>query len=772
MANVNAPMATTNEVAAPKSQPSSTPTPGGALRIEVRDDGVALVTFDVPGEPVNSLQASFGQDFEGILHRIETDASIKAAVIVSGKDDSFVVGANIEMLSGCRTAADGEALSRAGQAAFARLASSKKPIVAAVNGPALGGGFELALACHARIASDDKKTTFGFPEIQLGLLPGANGLQRFAAIVGLQAALDHGLTGKNLRPQKAKKLGVVDEVVPKPILLRVAVARALDLANHPRKQASLLARLKSKPTREALTELALEDNPIGRRLLFKKAREMAMKKTKGHYPAAFAVIDVLETFGEKGLAAAADVEARAFGELVVSETARQLIGIFFATQQLKKDTGVSDVNVKPRSVKKVGVLGAGLMGAGIGYVTANAGIGVRMKDKDDASLGRGLAYVSRIFDERVKKKSLSRYERDDAFARVSGTTNYSGFSRCDLVIEAVFEDLGLKRRVLADVENECPETTIFASNTSSIPIAKIAEGAKRPHNVVGMHYFSPVEKMPLLEVIRHRIPSPDASGAGGTGDEAVATAVAVGKKQGKTVIVVNDGVGFYTSRILGPYMNEAAWLLSEGVPIEAIDKALVDWGFPVGPMTLLDEVGIDVGAHVGKIMLEGFGERMTPPAMMEKLVADNRKGRKNKRGLYLYDEQGNRVKDPKTKRRAASASGPAGVDESVYATLGITPNARLAAEEIQMRCVLSFVNEALRCLGEGILRSPRDGDVGAVFGLGFPPFRGGPFRYVDAIGPAEILRRTERYREKFGARFEPAPTLVNLAKNNARFYKD
>jgi 3-hydroxyacyl-CoA dehydrogenase/enoyl-CoA hydratase/3-hydroxybutyryl-CoA epimerase len=568
----------------------------------------------------------------------------------------------------------------------------------------------------------------------------------------LQVALDHGLAGKNLRPQKAKKLGVVDEVVPKAILFEVAVTRALELASRPRKEASLLDRLKSKPTQEALTELALEDNPIGRRVLFKKAREMTMKKTKGHYPAANAVLDVLETFGKKGFDASADVEARAFGEMVVSETAKQLIGIFFATQQLKKDTGVSDARVKARRVEKVGVLGAGLMGAGITYVTANAGIASRVKDKDDEGVGRGLAYVNRIFSERVKRKAMSKYERDDAFARVTGTTSYDGFARCDVVIEAVFEDLSLKRRVLADVESKCPETTIFASNTSSIPIGKIAEGSRRPQNVVGMHYFSPVEKMPLLEVIRHKT----------TSDEAVATAVALGKKQGKTVIVVNDGVGFYTSRILGPYMNEAAWLLAEGAPIEQIDKALVDWGFPVGPMTLLDEVGIDVGAHVGRIMLDGFGERMTPPAMMEKLVADDRKGRKNKRGLYLYDAQGSRVKDPKTK----------GVDASVYATLGITPNAKVAHEEIQMRCVLAFVNEALRCLGEGILRSPRDGDVGAVFGLGFPPFRGGPFRYVDAVGPGEILRRTARYRERFGARFEPAPTLVNLAKNNARFYKE
>jgi len=668
-------------------------------------------------------------------------------VIVSGKTDSFVVGANLDMIKSVSTASDAEALSRQGHHALNRVATSKKPFVAAVHGAALGGGFELVLACHGRVCTDDKKTTFGLPEIQLGLIPGANGLQRLAKIVGYQVALDHGLTGKNMRASKAKALGVVDEVVPQPLLLEVACTHARKLADKPRRAATLLDRLKKKDPQA----IALEENPIGRRVLFSQARKLAQKKTKGHYPAAFAVIDVLETLGSRGFDAAADVEARAFGELVVSETAKQLMGIFFATQELKKDTGVADAKVKPREVKKVGMLGAGLMGAGIAYVTANAGVPVRLKDKDDEGVGRGLAYVDKILSGRVKKRSLSRLDKDQVSARVTGGVGYEGFGRADVVIEAVFEDLALKQRVVKDVEAKSPNA-IFASNTSSIPIGKIAEGAARPGNIVGMHYFSPVEKMPLLEVIRHKT----------TSDEAVATAVALGKKQGKTVIVVNDGPGFYTTRILAPYMNEAAYLLSEGVAIERIDDALVDWGFPVGPMTLLDEVGMDVGAHVGKVLFEAFGERMTPPAGMEKLVAEGRKGRKNKKGVYLYDDKGDRVRDKKTR----------GVDASVYATLGIKPDAKVPPEEIQMRLVLQFVNEALRCLGEGILRSPRDGDIGAIFGLGFPPFRGGPFRYVDSIGPAEILRRTEQYRDRFGARFEPAPTLVNLARNNGRFYRD
>ncbi|WP_394833841.1 fatty acid oxidation complex subunit alpha FadJ [Pendulispora rubella] len=710
--------------------------------IEVRPDGIAVITLDAPGESVNTLTERFGTELKAAFDLVTQDANVTAAVLTSGKKD-FVVGANIDMLKSITLAADAERLSREGALSFRAIKASKKPFVAAVHGQALGGGFELALACHAIVASDDKKTLFGLPEVQLGLLPGANGLMRVAERAGLQVALDLGLTGKNTRAAKAKKLGLVDEVAPASILLEVAVKVAKELAEgKPR------ARPGFKFDGPHLTQLALEKNPAGRALLFRKAREATRKKTRGHYPATERILDVLERYGDKGFDAAAELEARVFGELVVSETAHRLEDIFFATTALKKDSGVDDPQVKGQVPSKIGMLGGGLMGGGIAYVSLNAGVHVRLKDKDDEGIGRGLQYVRGILDERVKKRQLSREERDQLFARLTATTDYSGLRDAGIVIEAVFEDLALKHRILREVEAVTKEDTIFASNTSSIPIGKIAEASKRPHTVVGMHYFSPVHKMPLLEVIRTKATSP----------QVVASAVALGKKQGKTVIVVNDGVGFYTSRILAPYMNEAAYLLSEGVPIETLDRALVDWGWPVGPVTLLDEVGIDVAAHVGPIMLDAFGERFTPPDTMSKLVADDRKGRKNERGFYLYG------KNAKGKKKA--------VDPSVYTTLGIEPKtgAPVLAEELQMRCSLQFVNEALRCYGEGILRTPRDGDIGAIFGLGFPPFRGGPFRYVDTIGAAEILRRTQGYYDRFGKRWEPAPLLVEMAKKGARFY--
>jgi 3-hydroxyacyl-CoA dehydrogenase / enoyl-CoA hydratase / 3-hydroxybutyryl-CoA epimerase len=714
---------------------------GSIVTFTVREDRVAVVTIDDTNETLNTIGPRFGEELTSTLAALKADANVIAMVVRSGKKDSFVVGANIEFLSGIRVAQEAEKL--AGELAK-RLGELRagKPIVAAVHGAALGGGFELALAAHAIVATDDKKTVLGLPEVKLGLLPAANGMLRVAERAGLACALDLALTGKNLRPAKAKKLLLVDEVCPEAVLIDVAA----ELAKR-------LSRSKVGPNKkpgphglDAVKRFLLEENALGKKVLFSKAREATRKKTRGHYPATERILDVLELYGKKGFSAAAALEAKAFGELVVSETSRQLRGIFFATTALKKDTGVDDPKVVARPVSKIGMLGAGLMGGGIAYVTSQADIAVRLKDKDDAGVGRGLKYVREIYDERVKRKSMTREERDQKLALVSGTTDYSGMKSADIVIEAVFEDLAVKHAVLKEVEAATSDTCIFASNTSSLPITHIAETSSRPENVVGMHYFSPVHKMPLLEIVR----------AKRTSDVAVATCVALGKKQGKTVIVVNDGVGFYTTRILAPYLNEAAYLVAEGVAIETIDKALLDWGFPVGPIKLVDEVGIDVGAHVGKITLDAFGERMRPPAGLEKLVSDGRAGKKNKKGFYLYEG------DKKTAGKK--------VDPSVYTLLGVTPDKKLLPEEIQMRCALAFVNEAVRCLEEGILRSPRDGDIGAVFGLGFPPFRGGPFAYVDTVGAKEIVKRLRAYEARFGARFTPAKLLIEKADTGTTFH--
>ena len=719
----------------------------GALRVEPSADGVAFVFFDVPNEPVNTLRGSFQQDFDIAFGRLAEDSAVKAIVLTSAKPDSFVVGADVEMLARVKNATEATALARGGQQAMQRLEDlgKIKPVVAAIHGPALGGGLELALACTYRIATDDRRTQLGQPEVQLGLIPGAGGTQRLPQLIGIAQALDLILSGKSVRAAKAKKLNLVDEVVPRAILLDVARRRARELASGELRieRGKVDLKLPKLLRSEVLQQIALEDNPVGRKILFQQARKALLHKTRGHYPAPERALEAIRLGVEKGAEEGYRAEATFFGELVVSDVSRRLVEIFFATQALKKDPGVDDANVKPRKVEKVGVLGAGLMGAGIAYVTAEAGIPVRLKDKDDASLGRGLKQIGSLLDDRVKRRRLTARERDEKLALITATTDYSGFRNADVVVEAVFEDLSVKHGVLREVEREA-QNAIFASNTSSIPIGLIAEGAARPDKVVGMHFFSPVQKMPLLEVIRGR----------STAAQAVATVVALGKKIGKTVIVVNDGPGFYTSRILGPYVNEAAFIFNDGAAVEDIDRALVDFGFPVGPMQLLDEVGIDVGSKVAHILHEAFGPRLAPPAGFERLVEDKRLGRKAKKGFYLYG-------DGKKKE----------VDRSVYE---LTPQGHKRtsppAAEIADRCVLQMVNEAAHCLGEGILRSARDGDVGAVFGLGWPPFRGGPFRYADTLGAAQVVERLRRYQDKYGARFAPAPKLLELATSGGRFH--
>ncbi|TSC23579.1 fatty acid oxidation complex subunit alpha FadJ [Corallococcus sp. Z5C101001] len=725
-------------------------------------DGIAVITVDLPGAPVNTLSPEVGTASTELLLQAERDPEVKAVVFISGKKDSFVVGANIDFLQTLKSPDEVMAISYAAYTEFDRLESFSKPVVAAIHGACLGGGLEWALACHYRIATDSPKTTLGLPETQLGLIPGAGGTQRLPALIGAQAALDLILTGKSVKPSKAKKLGIVDEVVPVPMLKDLALKRAAELAAgtlkverahqgfkavaQSGKKRGLAGFFQGLISKELWTEAALEDNPLGRKVLFDQAKKALLKKTRGKYPAQEKALQVIRVGLESGRKAGLEAEAKAFGELVFTDVSRRLVEIFFATTALKKENGTANPSVKPREVKKVGVLGGGLMGGGIAYVAGVLqGVPVRVKDKDDAGAGRALKQVQTVLDERVKRRSLTHREASAKLANITAATDYSGFKSVDLIIEAVFEDLTLKHKVIAEVEAVTGADTIFASNTSSLPIGELAKGSKRPSQVIGMHYFSPVHKMPLLEIITHP----------GTAEWVTATCVDVGRKQGKTVIVVNDGPGFYTSRILAPYMNEAAYLLAEGADILQLDKALVDFGFPVGPITLLDEVGIDVAQKVGPVMEAAFGKRMAAPKALEGVVSDGRLGRKTQKGFYLY-ENGKKKE----------------VDPQVYLLLPHGKDRKsMDPTEMAERCALQMVNEAIRCLGEGILRSPRDGDVGAIFGLGFPPFLGGPLRYADSLGPANLLRKLEHYQDKYGERFTPAPLLVEKVKAGKGFYE-
>lgn len=700
-----------------------------AFTLEKNENGVALLIMDVADQSMNTLKSDFGTEIDALLNEIQNDNDIKGVVLLSGKKDSFVAGADIDMLEACENADDASALSRQGQEVFDRIEQSDKTFVAAIHGPALGGGLELALACHYRICSDSSKTQLGLPEVQLGLLPGSGGTQRLPALIGVQQAMKMMLTGSPARAKQAKKYGIVDDVVPQSVLVDIATDMAL-------------LKPKKRQLKKDIAAKLLEDTGFGRKILFKKAREATLAKTHGNYPAPMAIIDCIET-GLDDAKRGFETEAQQFGKLCMTPESQQLRSIFFATTEMKKESGVE--GVEPAKIHKVGVLGGGLMGGGIAFVTATkAKVPARIKDIAPEGIAGALKYSYDILNKKVKKRHMLHSEMQKQMANLSGCLDYSAYKQNDMVIEAVFEDLSLKQKMLTDIEERCNETTIFASNTSSIPIGEIAAKAARPANVVGLHYFSPVDKMPLAEVIPHE----------GTSKETISTTVEFAKKQGKTPIVVKDGAGFYVNRILAPYMSEAGFIALEGQSLDSIDKAIVNFGFPVGPFKLLDEVGIDVGTKIIPILKGQFGERFNSPAAFEKLLENDRKGKKNQSGFYDYSG-----------KKAGKE-----IDQSVYQLMGIEPGQRVTKDSIIERCLLMMLNEAAMCLEEGVIRSARDGDIGAIFGIGFPPFLGGPFRYMDALGIDHVIERLQHYSSIYSDKYTPAKILLDMQTENRRFY--
>ena len=709
------------------------------------EDGIAVALFDRAGESMNTISPDVAEEFVAVAERVAEDDEIEALVWGSGKPSGFLAGADINFFQTLANSDEAADAMRNLHQVMARIEAlhteHSKPVVMAIDGPALGGGLEVALTGSMRICTDNPKTQLGQPEVQLGILPAGGGTQRLPALVGIAAALDMILTGKPARPRKARAIGLVDEVVPKEVLLDVAKQRARASVGHLGDQPGPSVRDRLSPSH--LQAMALEQNPVGRRVLFKKAEEQMLAETKGNYPAPPKALEAVKIGVEQGPEAGYEAEATFFGELVVTPESAALQGLFFASQMMKYATGITS-NARPMPIDNVAVLGGGLMGAGIATVSAmKAGSTVRIKEVDDAGVGRALAHVNGEISKQVKRRRLRAFEGEQIMNKVTGATDWEGFATSDIVIEAVFEDLDLKRSLLDQVEGVVGDDVVFASNTSSIPIGDIAAKADRPEAVLGMHYFSPVERMPLLEIIV----------TDDTADWATTTAVEYGKRQGKTVIVVKDGPGFYTTRILIPYLNEAFFLLGDGALVEDIDQAMVQWGFPVGPVLLADEVGIDVGAHISQIMIDAFGDRMVGPDMMAGLVDDDRYGRKNGRGFYEYDDKGKR----------------GGVDETVYAALGLGPRRQIPRKEIQERISLAMINEAARTLEDGILQSALDGDMGAVMGLGFPPFRGGPFWWVDQEGAAKIVDRLDALAERHGDRFAPAQILRHHADSGKSF---
>ncbi|ART79141.1 fatty acid oxidation complex subunit alpha FadJ [Oceanisphaera avium] len=719
---------------------TESPTPlntASAFTLQVQE-GIGVITMDVPGERMNTLRESFVAEIQLLLQDIAANNTITGLVLCSGKPDSFIAGADVNMLAACSTLEQAQALSKAGQTVFNELAALNIPLIAAIHGACLGGGLELVLACHGRVCSDHEKTRLGLPEVQLGLIPGSGGTQRLPRLVGLPTALDMMLTGKQLRPKQARKCGLVDEVVPHSILLDTAIAMARELAANIQSNTA-----KSKTS---VSQWALQGNPVGRKLVFEQATSKVKAKTGRHYPAPYKLLEVVKVGLEQGISQGLAAEAQAFGELVMTDESAALRHLFFATTEMKKETQWQGADAQHLS--HIGVLGGGLMGGGIAFVTATkAQLPVRIKDVAHHGINQAMKSAHSLLAEKVRKKHLTAPQMHQQLGRITGTLDYRGFERVDMVVEAVFEDLDIKHQMVAEVEAHCPTHTIFATNTSSLPIEQIAQGAQRPAHILGLHYFSPVDKMPLAEIIPHT----------GTCATAIATALKLARAQGKTPIVVKDKAGFYVNRILAPYLNEAARLLLSGEPIDAIDRALKNYGFPVGPMTLLDEVGIDVAAKIAPVLAQELGERFIAPDAFNKLLEDNRKGKKNGRGFYRYEAN----KRPKKHRT---------VDESVYKLLQVKPLSQLPDQELAERCVLLMLNEAALALEEGIVASARDGDIGAIFGIGFPPFTGGPFFYMHQIGIQTVIDKMQEYVHKYGARFTPCEPLLRMAAAGKSYY--
>eukprot|EP00041_Stephanoeca_diplocostata_P025268 m.657580 g.657580 ORF g.657580 m.657580 type:complete len:776 (-) comp22714_c0_seq1:308-2635(-) len=728
--------------------PSSTSPAHGLkhFKCEVLDNGVAIIRFDRVDNKVNALNMETGSEMLTLMTRLEHDSHVKASVLLSAKPKDFIAGADIAMFEGCKTVEDFLAIPKGVHELFDQIENGK-PVVAAIHGSCMGGGLELALACHYRIATESPATKLSLPEVQLGILPGAGGTQRLPRLIGLEKALPLILQGSNVRPAKAKRMKLVDGLADPHALEHAAILAATELAS-----GKLVVDRSPKGVVNRLRKFILESTPFGSKMVFDMARKQVMKLTNGNYPAPLKILEVMQGSLKAGFGSPTGyaLETQAFADLGVTSESRALVSIFFGRNECRKNP----YPAPKHTPKNIAVIGAGLMGAGVAEVSVTNGYDVTLKDAVSAGLARGLNQIEKNMAKGVKKKRMTSFEMDTTMSKVVGVTAENDewkkeLAKADVVVEAVFESLELKHKVIRELEAVLPPHAVFATNTSAIPIAKLAAASARPDRFLGMHYFSPVDKMPLIEIIRHD----------GTSDDAAATAFNVALKQGKIPIVVKDVAGFFVNRCLGPYMDESLALLQGGASVKDINTALVKYGFPVGPMSLVDEVGIDVAASVGKNLAGDLGVRVgaADNAFFDDVIANNWLGRKTGKGMFLYTSK-KREENPEMQELIAKYRAQR------------TPNTDITPDDITFRMASRFVNEAAHCLQDDIIASPTIGDVGSIFGIGFPPFRGGPFRMVDAYGAQAFVDRMNGYREVHGEHFAPAQILVDHAKNGTKFH--
>ena len=698
---------------------------------------VAYLVFDYPNERFNKLSTPVMESLNSAIDWMSANAStIKACVISSAKEGIFIVGADIDEIKNITDAKLGEQGAAAGQAIFSKLEKLPFPVVAVINGACMGGGTELSLACHYRLATDSPKTKIGLPEVMLGIVPGFGGTQRLPRLIGLQRSLPLILSGKTLDGVRAYKTGMVDKVIPATFYERYAEEFVAEILNGKAKK------YKERRKVKGIVNILLET--VGKRIIYSQAKKSVLKETKGHYPAPLRALRAVQEGYSKSLEDGLKIEATYLGEMIVTPISKNLIRIFRVTEDIKKNTGIADKSAVTPAIRYCGVLGAGVMGGGIAYLFSDNNVDVRLKDINHQAIALGLDASRKLYDRKLKRRRITKKELSRKMSYITGTLDYQGFGRCELIVEAIVENMEIKKQVIGELSKQVNDDCLVASNTSSLSITEMATAYKKPENFIGMHFFNPVHRMPLVEIIRGKK----------TSDRAVAAIYSFSKKLGKTPIVVNDGPGFLVNRLLMPYLNEAGFLLEEGVRIERMDKVMTDFGMPMGPALLIDEVGIDVAYKVGKIFENAFGARVQGSKALEKLYADKRLGKKGKLGFYIHGEQ-----------RAV-------VDESVYSLIEVKGSGSVSTEEMVQRMTYPMINEAAMCLAEGIVCRADDIEIGMIFGTGFPPFRGGLMRYADSEGIEKIADTLDAYSQKFGARFKPCEYLLDMKKSGKKFYNN
>ncbi|MBY0555001.1 enoyl-CoA hydratase/isomerase family protein [bacterium] len=707
---------------------------------KIGSNEIAVLTFDLPNEKVNKLSTPVMTELKAHIEKLKS-SSYKMVVFKSAKPKIFIAGADIEEIKELKTKEQVSHAVSSGQGIFNLIEDLPMPTMALVNGACAGGGCELILACDYRIATEDSSTRIGLPETQLGILPGFGGCIRLPRVVGLQAALDVILAGKLLNSKKAAKIGLVDFVVH-PNLLESFAATQMEkiIADGAKK------RRKTFQARGAVNKLL--EGPL-KGVVFSKAKEGVLKATKGHYPAPIAALEVIrKTYGMSDRTKALQIELDHFCECAVTDISKNLIHVFYLTEMVKKQTGVSS-GVKAKPVKHIGVLGAGTMGGGIAYVAADKGIDVRVKDISYDANAKALKHARDLWAKLAKKKVIDSYQFTQKMSLVSTTLDFSGFKNIDVTVEAIVEDMGIKQKVIGQTAAQMRDDAIIVTNTSSLSVTEMSKGHPRPEYFAGMHFFSPVHKMPLVEVIRGEKSS----------DETIATVFELAKKMGKMPVVVKDGAGFLVNRLLLPYMAEAAFLLAEGMSVEQVDKAYVkQFGMPMGPFELMDSVGLDVCVKVLNIFKKAFPDRVEIPPLMEKLEKNkSRLGQKTNLGFYKYDSSGRKGE----------------FDQSIYAELGISsPTNPYTDQECIERGVFAMINECTLALdADKIVDTPNEVDLAMIMGTGFPPFRGGLTKYADSVGADYVRKQLDHYsKERKANRLKPSVKLIERADKSIKFY--